>query len=124
MCEYRNLHAAAFACFQKLNLEIGCEDAPIKIENGNRNKNEAQRDSLSELPARAFEFEGNNRKQNKGTHQPTAHAAGAKQRQRRSSDRRVRGQSKINRETHECPILAECWMIDELNNLAASAEDC
>src|SRR2546421_9164899 len=116
MREYRNLHAAAFACFQELNIEIRRKDAPIKVENRNRNKNEDKRDSLSELPARAFEFEGNNHNQNKGTDQPTAHAAGAKQRQRRRSDRRVRGQSKINRETHECPILAECWMIDELNN--------
>src|SRR5204862_7943586 len=98
MCEYRNLHAAALACFQELNLEIGCEDEPIKIENRNRNKNEDQRDSLCELPARAFEFEGNNHDQDKDTNQPRAHTTGAKQRQRGSSDRRIRGQSKINRE--------------------------
>src|SRR5205814_8864310 len=101
MCEYRNLHAAAFACFKKLNLEIGRENTPIKIENRNRKKNEDESNSLGELPARVFEFEGNNHHQNKGTNQPATYAAGAKQCQRRSSDRRVRGDSKISREAHE-----------------------
>ena len=101
MCEYRNLHAAAFACFKKLNFEIRREDMPIKIENRNRNKNQDESNSLGELPARVFEFEGNNSDQDEGANQPATNAAGAKQRQRRGSNHRVRGQSKISREAHE-----------------------
>src|ERR1044072_2567962 len=78
-----------------------CEDAPVKVEYGNRNNNNRERDPLGQLPTCPFQREGDEHHERKRRDQPNSTAPRHKQRQRRRGDCRVRSEAKVGVEVHE-----------------------
>ena len=62
----RNFRSAMLARFEILNLQIWSKNAPIKIENRQRDENDSQRHSLRKLPTRSFQLPGSDHHDRKG----------------------------------------------------------
>ena len=100
MRQHRHFDIRTLPGLQEINLQIGSENPPIKIEKRERSDYDDQRRPLSQLPARAFQLPSCQRDHGESRAQPRADSAGDKKRQRRGRDGRIGRKSEVGVEPH------------------------
>ena len=66
MRQHRDFRGPVLTCFEILNLQIWRQNAPIKIENRQRNQDDNKGDPLRQLPTRSLQLPGGDHHSRKG----------------------------------------------------------